>query len=79
MLTASVSFSLTRSGHDNPLPGTRLIREWKGVEHCCVVLEEGFEYQGRKFKSLTAIANLITGTKWNGPLFWGVRRPGGQK
>ncbi|MBF0155201.1 MAG: DUF2924 domain-containing protein [Magnetococcales bacterium] len=61
---------------ENPLPGTRLIREWKGVEHCCTVLEDGFEYQGRKFKSLTAIANLITGTKWNGPLFFGMRRQG---
>ncbi|MEO5347942.1 MAG: DUF2924 domain-containing protein [Magnetococcus sp. YQC-9] len=58
------------------LPGTKLIREWKGVEHCCTVLEEGFEYQGRRFGSLSAVANFITGTKWNGLVFWGVRRTG---
>src|ERR1700748_3415039 len=41
-------------GHhqDQPMPGTRLIREWQGVGHCVTVLEEGFEYQGRPFKSL---------------------------
>ena len=55
-----------------PVTGTRLIREWKGVEHCCTVLEDGFEYQGRQFKSLSAVARAITGTRWNGRLFWGV-------
>ncbi|MBF0182107.1 MAG: DUF2924 domain-containing protein [Magnetococcales bacterium] len=58
------------------LPGTKLVREWKGVEHCCMVLEDGFEYQGRKFGSLSAVANFISGTKWNGHVFWGLRRQG---
>ncbi|MBF0160419.1 MAG: DUF2924 domain-containing protein [Magnetococcales bacterium] len=56
------------------LPGTRLIREWKGVEHCCTVLDDGFEYQGRRFGSLSAVANFITGTRWNGLLFWGLKK-----
>ena len=58
---------------DNLLPGTRLVREWKGLEHCCTVLNDGFEYQGRRFKSLSAVANHITGTRWNGFIFWGLR------
>ncbi|MEO5372545.1 MAG: DUF2924 domain-containing protein [Magnetococcus sp. DMHC-1] len=63
-------------GKNRPIPGTCLIREWKGVEHCCNVLEDGFEYQGRKFRSLSAVANAITGTRWNGHVFWGMRRQG---
>lgn len=58
---------------DRPIVGTRLIREWQGVEHCATVLEDGFEYQGRRYKSLSAIARAITGTRWSGPLFWGLR------
>lgn len=61
---------------DQILPGTRLIREWKGVEHCCTALDKGFEYQGRKFKSLSAVANFITGTRWNGRVFWGLKKQG---
>ncbi|OSM04451.1 hypothetical protein MAIT1_04364 [Magnetofaba australis IT-1] len=58
-----------------PVSGTRLVREWKGVEHHCTVLDDGFEYQGRRFKSLSAIARDITGTRWNGKLFWlGARK-----
>lgn len=56
-----------------PLAGTRLIREWKGVEHCATVLDDGYEYQGRPFKSLSAIARAITGTRWNGLLFFGLK------
>ncbi|MGN7614101.1 DUF2924 domain-containing protein [Magnetococcales bacterium HHB-1] len=63
-----------RSQNGRPLPGTRLIREWKGVEHCCTVLEKDFEYQGQKFKSLSAVARHITGTRWNGLVFWGLKR-----
>ena len=58
---------------DRPISGTRLIREWQGVEHTATVLDDGFEYQGRKYKSLSAIARAITGTRWSGPLFWGLR------
>ena len=58
---------------DRPIVGTRLIREWQGVEHSATVLDDGFEYQGRQYKSLSAIARAITGTRWNGPLFFGLR------
>lgn len=53
-------------------PGTRLVRDWHGVGHTVVVLDKGFEYDGRQWKSLSAIAGAITGTKWNGPLFFGL-------
>ncbi len=56
------------------LAGTRLVREWKGVEHSCMVLDDGFEYQGRRFKSLSAVANFITGSKWNGLVFFGLKK-----
>ncbi len=58
---------------DRPIAGTRLIREWQGVEHTATVLDDGFEYQGRRYQSLSAIARAITGTRWSGPLFWGLR------
>ena len=57
-----------------PVVGTRLLREWKGVEHNVTVLADGFEYQGRPFRSLSAVAKAITGTQWNGWTFFGVRR-----
>lgn len=53
-------------------PGTRLVRDWHGTGHTVTVLGEGFEYDGRHWKSLTAIAKAITGTHWNGPLFFGL-------
>ena len=56
------------------LPGTRLMRSWKGVDHWCMVLDSGFEYQGRRFGSLSAVANFITGTRWNGLIFWGLKK-----
>ena len=62
-----------------PIAGTRLIREWKGVDHCVTVRDDDFEYQGRPYKSLSAVARAITGTRWNGPLFFGLRRPRASK
>lgn len=63
-----------RADHsDKPISGTRLIREWKGVEHTATVLAEGYEFQGRPYKSLSAIARAITGTRWNGLVFFGLK------
>jgi hypothetical protein len=62
--------------HDRPITGTRLIREWRGVEHQVTVLTDDFEYQGQRYKSLSAIARRITGTRWNGPVLFGLRKPG---
>lgn len=62
---------------DRPVAGTRLVREWQGVEHHVTVLVDGFEYQGRTYRSLSAVARSITGTRWNGPLFFGLRAIGG--
>jgi len=57
----------------NPVTGTKLIREWDGIEHTVTVLKDGFDWQGRKFKSLSAVARAITGTRWNGYRFFGLR------
>jgi hypothetical protein len=58
---------------DKPIAGTRLIREYQGVEHSVTVLRDGFEYQGRPYQSLSAIARAITGTRWNGWTFFGLK------
>lgn len=56
-----------------PIAGTRLIREWQGTEQVVTVLAEGFEWQGRPYQSLSAIARAITGTRWNGWVFFGLK------
>ena len=58
---------------NRPIAGTRLIREWNGVEHCVTVRNSDFEYRGRPFKSLSAIAKHITGTQLNGLVFFGLK------
>jgi len=58
----------------NLTSGIRLIREFKGEKHEVTTLERGFEYRGRMYKSLSAIANEITGTRWNGKVFFGVAK-----
>jgi hypothetical protein len=68
-----------RVAQGRPITGTRLLREWRGVEHSVTVRDDGFEYQGRPFKSLSAIARLITGTRWNGWIFFGLRNQRGQE
>ena len=65
-----------RHHQDRPLAGTRLIREWQGVEHCATVRDDGYEYQGRPYKSLSAVARAITGTQWNGWTFFGLKNRG---
>ena len=57
-----------------PAAGTQLVREWQGIEHRVTVRDDGaFEYQGQPFKSLSAIARAITGTRWNGWVFFGMK------
>ncbi len=59
-----------------PAVGTKLIREYQGIEHHVTVTRNGFEYQGRTYRSLSHIAREITGTRWSGPLFFGLTRSG---
>ena len=61
-----------------PIAGTKLIREYQGVEHCVTVRADDFEYLGRPYKSLSSIAREITGTKWNGLVFFGLKRHPGR-
>ena len=62
------------------LPGTRFVRIWKDHRYEVLAHENGFEYDGRMFRSLSAVAREITGTRWNGRLFFGLKRDrrGGQ-
>jgi hypothetical protein len=55
-------------------PGTQMIRQWQNTTHTVTALAEGFEWNGRNYKSLSAVANAITGTNWNGFAFFGVKR-----
>ena len=55
-------------------PGTTLVREWGGHTHTVLVRENGFEYEGQRYRSLTVIAERITGAHWSGPRFFGVTR-----
>jgi hypothetical protein len=57
-------------------PGTRLIREWKDQVHVVNVEEGNYEYRGARYESLSEIARLITGTRWSGPLFFGLKDKG---
>jgi hypothetical protein len=57
-----------------PKTGTRYVREHNGKLHEVTVLDDGFEYEGESYRSLTEIAKAITGTKWSGPAFFGLKR-----
>ncbi|WP_420030965.1 DUF2924 domain-containing protein [Sphingomonas flavescens] len=54
-------------------PGTRLVREWRGTLHQVVVLESGYEHEGRQYASLTQVASTITGVHWSGPRFFDLK------
>ena len=67
-----------RLDRDRPITGTRLLREWQGIEYVVTVTADGFEWQGRPYKSLSAIARAITGTRWNGWVFFGLKNHRGR-
>ena len=52
--------------------GARLVRQWRGESHCVLVLDDGFLYRDQRYRSLTAIARVITGAHWSGPRFFGL-------
>ena len=58
-------------------PGTRLVREWQGKTYHVLVLDEGFEHDGRRYNSLSQIARAITGVHWSGPRFFGLKSKSG--
>lgn len=55
-------------------PGTVLVREWKGVRHHVMAMPDGFAWNGGTYRSLSEVALAITGTKWSGPRFFGIRQ-----
>jgi hypothetical protein len=55
-----------------PKTGTTLVRQWRGHTHAVLVREDGFEYEGQHYRSLTVIAERITGAHWSGPRFFGL-------
>ena len=69
----SPSSFLTQS--DYLKPGTRFVKIYKGRKHAVTVTENGFEYNGENWSSLSEIANKITGSKWNGWVFFGAKKP----
>jgi len=62
-------------GHlsSRPRAGTLLVREWGGVTHQAKVLEDGILFRSKRYKSLSEVARIITGTRWSGPLFFGLK------
>jgi Protein of unknown function (DUF2924) len=56
-------------------PGSELVRTWKGKTHRVMVMADGYAHDGKTFASLSEIASAITGTRWNGPRFFGLRSP----
>jgi hypothetical protein len=70
-LAANKSAPLTRGCRFKP--GTRLIREWRGETHEVTIHSSGYQYRGKDFATLSEIANLITGARWSGPLFFGTK------
>src|SRR5262249_59795548 len=63
---------------DRLRPGTTLERAWRGETHVVSIAAEGFTYRGQHYRSLSQIARVITGTRWNGPAFFGLRQDNGK-
>jgi hypothetical protein len=55
-------------------PGTRLLREWHGVTYEVIIMEGGVQCHGKPYRSLSEVARAITGTRWSGPLFFGLKK-----
>lgn len=73
--SASISKEGTLGSPGAVRPGTWLSRNWRGEVHQVVVLDDGVDYRGRRFSSLSAVAREITGARWSGPRFFGLYSP----
>ena len=62
----------------NLRPGSVIVKHWRGAQHVVVVLADGFQHQGKVYGSLSQLALEITGTRWNGPAFFGLRKRQGR-
>ena len=60
-------------------PGTRLLREWQGETHTVTVEQAGFRYRDQHYRSLSAVAREITGSRWSGPVFFGLKNAEGRQ
>ena len=60
--------------HQQIKTGTKLLRQWQGETHNVMVADDGFDYRNKRYKSLSEIAREITGTRWSGPLFFGLKQ-----
>jgi hypothetical protein len=68
----AVSAKKSKRDRRVPIPGTSIIKHYKGKEYLIKVLEKGFEYEGVRYKSLSAIAKILTGSHWNGYAFFNL-------
>ncbi|MGH9809249.1 MAG: DUF2924 domain-containing protein, partial [Terriglobia bacterium] len=75
-----IALAVRNGGHNALIPGprikpgTQILRLWQGKTHTVLALADGFQWQGKTYRSLSAIAKAITGTQWNGYIFFGVKR-----
>jgi len=72
-LKAAAKLATVAASPRFPGPGARLVREWNGVLHEVEVLDDGYIWREQRHRSLSAVALAITGTKWSGPRFFGIR------
>lgn len=70
---SELSSVATRRPRPSFKPGTRLVREWHGVTHTVVILADGVEWRGQRYRSLSVVAREITGAHWSGPRFFGLK------
>jgi hypothetical protein len=71
--------SITGFDEHRPISGTQLIREWHGVEYRVTVRDFDYEWEGRPYRSLSSVARAITGVRWNGKVFFGLKNQRGRR
>ena len=73
LLIRAIAYRLQEKALGGLTPGTTLLREWHGVQHRLTVLEDGVQFGNKRYRSLSEVARKITGSRWSGPLFFGLK------